>query len=289
MALGGDQGGSIRIPASWSGVYGLKPTYGLVPYTGCMMFEMTLDHVGPMCNSTEGVARMLSVLAGTDPFDPRQRGVIPKDFVPDYLPALDRGVKGMKIGVVKEGFGQERWPDMGLLASEAVVDDKVMAAVRRLEGLGAEVGEVSIPMHMTGPHIFKGIITEGAAQFMLKGHGNGTNWLGYYNTALGDAAARGRSARPNDLPDIVKSLLITGEYMQTYYHGHYYAKAQNVRHLLTEAYDEALRAMTCSSCRPCLSAPRPCRRPAARSRSPPRGPGTCSTTPARPTSPDTRR
>lgn len=103
MAIGGDQGGSIRIPAAWSGVYGLKPTYGLVPYTGCAMIEMTLDHVGPMCSSTEGVARMLSVMAGPDPFDPRQRGVVPPDYVQDYLPALERGVRGVKIGVVKEG------------------------------------------------------------------------------------------------------------------------------------------------------------------------------------------
>ena len=77
LALGGDQGGSIRIPAAWSGVYGLKPTYGLVPYTGCSMIEMTLDHVGPMANSSEGIARLLSSIAGPDVNDPRQRGVIP--------------------------------------------------------------------------------------------------------------------------------------------------------------------------------------------------------------------
>ena len=240
LALGGDQGGSIRIPSSWSGTYGLKPTYGLAPYTGCMMFEMTLDHVGPMSNSTEGIARMLSVMAGPDPFDPRQRGVIPENYVTDYLPALDRGVRGMKIAIVKEGFGQEQWQDLGLLASEEVVDEKVMAAVRQLERLGAAVGEVSIPMHMIGPYIFKAIITEGAAQFMLKGNGNGTNWFGYYNTSLGDAFARGWRTRPNDLPHIVKALLITGEYMQTYYHGRCYSKAQNVRHLLTAAYNEVL-------------------------------------------------
>ena len=150
MALGGDQGGSIRIPAAWTGVYGLKPTYGLVPYTGCMMIEMTLDHVGPMCNSTEGVARMLSVLAGPDPLDPRQRGVIPHDYVRDYTAALERGIAGMRIGVVKEGFAQGPWQDLGLPASETVVDQKVMAAVRRLESLGADVVEVSIPMHLIG-------------------------------------------------------------------------------------------------------------------------------------------
>ena len=240
MALGGDQGGSIRIPAAWTGVYGLKPTYGLVPYTGCMMIEMTLDHVGPMCNSTEGVARMLSVLAGPDPLDPRQRGVIPHDYVRDYTAALERGIAGMRIGVVKEGFAQGPWQDLGLPASETVVDQKVMAAVRRLESLGADVVEVSIPMHLMGPYIFRGIITEGAAQFMIKENGAGTNWTGFYNTTLSEAFARGRRARRKSLPPGMVALVLTGEYLQRYYHGRYYAKAQNVRQRLVAAYDDAL-------------------------------------------------
>lgn len=109
LALGGDQGGSIRIPACWCGCVGLKPTYGLVPYTGAMMIEMTLDHLGPMANNVENAARMLSVIAGPDPLDPRQRGVIPADYVRDYVPAIGKGVKGIKVAVVKEGFGQKPW------------------------------------------------------------------------------------------------------------------------------------------------------------------------------------
>jgi amidase len=240
MALGGDQGGSIRVPAAWSGVYGLKPTYGLVPYTGCAMIEMTLDHVGPMANSTEGVARMLSVIAGPDPLDPRQRGVIPKDFVRDYRPALERGIKGVKIGLIKEGFAQPGFADLGFPASEKVVDEKVMAAARRLERLGAEVSEVSIPMHIMGPYIFRGIILEGAADFMIRGNGAGTNWAGFYNTTLAEAFARGRLARANDMAPSVRIVLFMGDYLKRNYHGRYYAKAQNARHLLTEAYDEAL-------------------------------------------------
>jgi amidase len=205
-----------------------------------MMIEMTLDHVGPMCNSTEGVARMLSVLAGPDPLDPRQRGVIPNDYEHDYAPALERGVAGMRIGVVKEGFAQAPWQDLGLPASETVVDQKVMAAVRRLESLGAEVAEVSIPMHLMGPYIFRGIIAEGAAQFMIKENGAGTNWTGFYNTTLSEAFARGWRARPKSLPPGMVALVLTGEYLQRYYHGRYYAKAQNVRQRLVAAYDEAL-------------------------------------------------
>ena len=83
LTTGGDQGGSIRIPASWSGRVGHKPTYGLVPYTGAMMIEMTMDHVGPMADNVENCARLLSAMAGPDPLDPRQRGVIPKNYVKD--------------------------------------------------------------------------------------------------------------------------------------------------------------------------------------------------------------
>jgi amidase len=72
MALGGDQGGSIRIPASFCGIYGLKPTHGLVPYTGIMPIELTLDHTGPMTATVEDNALLLEVLAGPDGLDPRQ-------------------------------------------------------------------------------------------------------------------------------------------------------------------------------------------------------------------------
>ena len=74
MALGGDQGGSIRMPASWSGIVGHKPTWGLVPYTGAFPIELTLDHLGPMCRSVRDCARMLEVIAGPDGLDPRQGG-----------------------------------------------------------------------------------------------------------------------------------------------------------------------------------------------------------------------
>ena len=218
----------------------MKPTYGLVPYTGCMMIETTLDHVGPMCNSTEGVARMLSVLAGPDPLDPRQRGVIPADYVRDYRSALERGVADMRIAVVREGFGQGPWHDLGLPAAEAVVDRSVMAAAHRLESLGAALDEVSIPMHLVGPYIFRGIIAEGAARFMIDENGAGSNWAGFYNTTLYEAFARGRRARPRSLPPGVVALALTGMYLQRYYDGRYYAKAQNVRDRLVAAYDEVL-------------------------------------------------
>ena len=81
MALGGDQGGSVRMPASWSGIVGHKPTWGLVPYTGAFPIEFTLDHLGPMCRSVRDCARMLEVIAGPDGLDPRQGGAVTQPYL----------------------------------------------------------------------------------------------------------------------------------------------------------------------------------------------------------------
>ena len=93
MALGGDQGGSIRIPGSWCGVYGLKATHGLIPYTGVMPIELTIDHCGPMANTVDDVAKLLAAIAGPDGYDPRQIDIRTQD----YLGALERGAAGLKI------------------------------------------------------------------------------------------------------------------------------------------------------------------------------------------------
>src|SRR6195256_6266735 len=121
MAIGGDQGGSIRIPSSFCGIYGMKGTFGLVPYTGVMPIEITIDHTGPMTRNVRDNALLLEVLAGEDGLDPRQNA--PK--VAKYTEALEGGVRGLRIGIVKEGFG--------LPSSERDVDAKVMAGGARVE------------------------------------------------------------------------------------------------------------------------------------------------------------
>ena len=98
MATGGDQAGSIRIPASLSGVVGIKPTFGLVPYTGIMGIELSIDHAGPLTATVAENALFLEVMAGPDGIDSRQGGAI----VDVYTNALGGGAKGLKIGVVKE-------------------------------------------------------------------------------------------------------------------------------------------------------------------------------------------
>ena len=227
MAIGGDQGGSIRMPACWSGCYGMKATHGLVPYTGVMPIEATIDHTGPMTATVADNALLLEVIAGADGLDPRQYDV----RVDKYTAALGRGVAGMRIGVVTEAFGHA--------VSEPDVDQKVRQGAERLRALGATVDEVSIPMHLDGPAIWTAIALEGLQMQMMHGNGMGFNWKGMYTTSLLDAHANWR-ARANELSRTLKISMLVGEYFVRHYRGHYYAKAQNLSRLLRQAYDDAL-------------------------------------------------
>ena len=182
LAIGGDQGGSIRIPSSWCGICGLKPTYGLVPYTGAFPIEATVDHVGPMARTVADLALLLEVLAGPDGLDPRQSAGLTGEA---YSQALSGDVHGLRIGLVAEGFG---WPEL----SEADVDASVRSAGDALAQLGAEVSAVSIPWHRDGQHIWNAIAIEGATLLMVLGNSMGSNWKGHYTTSLLDAYARGR-------------------------------------------------------------------------------------------------
>ena len=122
MALGGDQGGSIRMPSAYCGTYGMKPTHGLVPYTGIVPIELTIDHTGPITANVADNALLLEVLAGPDGLDPRQYGGQSQP----YREALGKGAAGLRIAVVKEGFG---W-----MQSMPQVDASVQAAADRHGG-----------------------------------------------------------------------------------------------------------------------------------------------------------
>lgn len=230
LAIGGDQGGSVRIPSSYSGTVGHKPTYGLVPYTGVFPIELTLDHTGPIARTAADAALLLEAIAGRDGLDPRQ----PHDLKTEaYTRQLTGDARGLRIGLVKEGFG---WPN-----SEPDVDDMVAQAGQRLARAGAEVKEVSVPLHRDGIHIWNAIAVEGATMVMVAGNSMGTNWKGHYTTSLLDFYGRSRRVRANDLSETVKLVILLGQYMQDNYQGRYYAKAQNLARVLRAAYDEALK------------------------------------------------
>lgn len=227
MGIGGDQGGSIRMPGSLCGIYGMKPTHGLVPYTGIMPIEITIDHAGPMTRTVADNALLLEVIAGEDGLDPRQYA--PK--VDKYTAALGRGVKGLRIGVVTESFTVPGMQDD--------VVQKVRTAAERYRELGAQVEEISVPMHSQGTAIWTPIALEGLTDLMMNGNGFGTNWKGLYVTSLLDAHANWRS-RSDELSDSLKISMFIGQYFLKHYRGHYYAKAQNLARQLKLAYDAAL-------------------------------------------------
>jgi amidase len=227
MTIGGDQGGSIRIPASYCGIVGMKATWGLVPYTGVMPIEATLDHAGPMTATVADNALMLEVLAGADGLDPRQGDI----QVTPYTTALGQSIQGLRIGIVREGFG--------LPNSEPDVDALVRKAAAALAKLGAVVEEVSLPMHTAGPAIWAPIGHEGGTAQMMIGNGMGFNWKGMYTTSLLDAHSAWR-ARADELSDTLKLVLMAGHYFTQKYRGHYYAKAQNLARRLTAGYNAAL-------------------------------------------------
>ncbi|MGY2065576.1 amidase [Blastococcus sp. SYSU DS0619] len=234
MAIGGDQGGSVRMPAGWNGIYGLKPTWGLVPYTGAMPIEPTVDHLGPMARTTADVALLLEVIAGADGMDPRQGG--PQSAPPrqsSYADALTGDVAGMRLALVREGFAID-----GL--SEPEVDAAVRAAVAQYTKLGAVVEEVSIPWHTAAMPVWSAVASEGMANTMIRGNGMGTGWRGRYTTDLLEHFAQGRREKADQLSATVKLTLLAGQWMLDTYGGAYYAKAMNLVPVATAAYDAVL-------------------------------------------------
>jgi amidase len=228
MCVGGDQGGSVRTPASWTGIVGLKPTHGLVPYTGAFPIEPSFDHLGPMGRTVADVALLLSVIAGPDGLDSRQQSIV----VPDYRAAARQPPAALRIGVLREGFGRPE--------SDPESDAVVRRALAELAKSGATVEEISIPWHIDGYQIGTAAIMEGAGEFLFAGNAMGVGFRGHYPKALSEYWGKAWRARPDELPDIGKFALLFTAYMREKYFGRYYAKAQSLRRVLRKAYDEAL-------------------------------------------------
>lgn len=230
MAIGGDQGGSVRTPASWCGVVGLKPTFGLVPYTGAFPFDPSLDHLGPMGGSVEDVARLLAVVAGPDRLDARQPADLPTTM-PDYQAALIEGPRGLRIGLMREGFARPE--------SDPRVDACVRDAVLRLGREGVRVTDLSIPAHLDAPDLAVPILIEAASGFML---GADALAIGMEGAQSADMIADWGTAwrgSPDRLPDVAKLALILDAGLQGSSRRHY-AWAQSLRAGLRAAYDSAL-------------------------------------------------
>ncbi|KAJ4390947.1 hypothetical protein N0V93_004546 [Gnomoniopsis smithogilvyi] len=247
LAIGGDQGGSIRIPAAYSGIYGLKPTFGLCPYTGIASLHPMMDHCGPMATSVDDIAILLSVLAGYDGLDHRMTPETPlREKVKDYLKILtDKAEemkakeqwtphaagRGLKVGILKEG-----WQIPTLTDEMASI---VRNAADRFLSLGAEVEEVSVPLHMDGPLIWTAATRPKMGPF---GTANATpTALGYSLPSLKPPPINQRwlELMSHYNPAMV-NVVLSSDYLSSKYHLATSAKAHSHVLQLQAAYDAAL-------------------------------------------------
>jgi amidase len=228
IAFGGDQGGSIRIPAAFCGIVGHKPTFGLVSHFGIGFgSDQSIDYTGPMTRTVEDAAAALQATAGYDPYDPRQTRDVPTSV--DVLGRLADGVSGLRIGVLEEGFDE----------AEVDVRDLVMAAVDVLARAGADLSKVSIPEHHAIRTAQSALMGEGALALFKTGF-FGAFTKTYYPASLIAAVNKLWASQADVLAPRSKLSLIAAELSRRTYHGRVYAKAQNVRPTYVKAYDAAL-------------------------------------------------
>jgi amidase len=232
ISFGGDQGGSIRIPAAYCGVVGLKPTFGLVSHMGVAFgSEQSIDHVGPMARTVQDVAAALQATAGYDGYDPRQGREVPESV--DALSHLGDGVRGLKIGVLAEGFDEP---------IDAEVRDGVHAAIAVLADAGAKVTEISIPEHRHVGPVAAALGAEGSRA--VRATGLFGAWAKtYYPASLIGAVDRLWETHADLLSTYTKANLVLAELSRRNFHGAVYAKAQNVRQAFVRAYDAALEGV----------------------------------------------
>jgi aspartyl-tRNA(Asn)/glutamyl-tRNA(Gln) amidotransferase subunit A len=223
VALGSDTGGSIRQPASLCGVVGLKPTYGLVSRFGLVAYASSLDQIGPFGRTVEDAAILLQAIAGYDAKDSTSLNIP----IPDYCQSLKTDLKGVKVGVITETFGE------GL---EGEVAETVQTAIATLKSLGATVQEISCPRFRYGLPVYYIIAPSEASA----------------NLARYDAVKYGIREKANNLLEMythtrakgfgteVKRRIMLGTYaLSAGYYDAYYLKAQKVRTLIKEDFDHA--------------------------------------------------
>lgn len=228
IAFGGDQAGSIRIPAAWCGIVGLKATYGLIPNTGVIGLDRTIDYVGPMARRVQDIALAFEVIAGPDRWDVAQ-ATLPRDL-PAMTPLSPDRIQGLTIGVLEEGFNVE-----GL---EDDVKDAVLGAADIYSQGGAIIQPVSVPSHNEAMLPMLPIFFEGARYFVESNLG-GAQVISHYPTSLITLFGRFRSAHGHEMGIGMKLNLVIGEYLHRRYQGRFYAKAQNIRATFRSAYDSA--------------------------------------------------
>src|SRR5436309_12349062 len=224
--LGSDTGGSIRQPASFCGVVGLKPTYGRVSRYGLIAFASSLDHIGPLTKTVKDAAIVLRTIAGRDPMDSTS-AELP---VPDYVAELDQPVKALKIGVAKEYFGEGLEPE---------TRNAIEAAIQKLASLGCEIVEVSLSHTKYAIPAYYLVATAEASSNLARFDGVR---YGYRASGVRSLSDLYRRSRDHGFGAEVKRRIMLGTYaLSAGYYDAYYLKAQRVRTLLTRDFEEAFK------------------------------------------------
>jgi aspartyl-tRNA(Asn)/glutamyl-tRNA(Gln) amidotransferase subunit A len=227
-ALGTDTGGSIRQPASHSGIVGIKPTYGRISRYGIFAFASSLDQVGPFARTTRDAALLLQTMAGVDPRDATSAPVP----VPDYLAACARGPQGLRIGVPKEYFVEGISPDVAAA---------VRGALAKLEGAGAKIVEISLP-HTEYCVAAYYIIAPAEASSNLARY-DGVRY-GYRSRDVRDLSDMYTRSRLEGFgPEVTRRILIGTFALSSGYYDAYYGKAQKARTLIRRDFLDAFRTV----------------------------------------------
>ena len=223
-ALGSDTGGSIRQPAAFCGVVGLKPTYGLVSRYGLVAFASSLDQIGPITKDVEDAAMLLNVIAGHDERDTTSEN---REKI-DYTKCLKNDVKGLKIGVPKEFFGE---------GINEEVKAKLKEAIEKYKEMGAEVEEFSLDIANYALATYYIIACAEASSNL--GRFDGIRY-GYRTENFTNLKEIYKNSRSEGFGDEVKRRIILGTYvLSSGYYDAYYKKAQQVRTLVRKEFDKA--------------------------------------------------
>lgn len=226
IALGSDTGGSIRLPASFCGVIGLKPTYGRVSRYGLVAFASSLDQIGPFANNVSDAARALQVISGHDRRDSTSADMA----VPDYLSALNGDIKGLRVGAPPECFGAGLDPE---------VKEKVEAGIRKLADRGARIVEVSLPHMKYVVAVYYIIATAEASSNLARYDGVRYGFRAEEARTLSEMY---RKTRDGGFGDEVKRRIMLGTFvLSSGYYDAYYEKAQRVRSMLANDFAEAFK------------------------------------------------
>lgn len=224
-ALGSDTGGSIRQPASFCGVVGMKPTYGRVSRYGLVAFASSLDQIGPLTRDVTDCAHLMNVIAGYDQKDSTSINAI----VPDYTKSLVRDVKGLKIGLPKEYF---------IEGMDTDVEKTIRAAIKQLEELGAQMVEVSMPHTKYAVSAYYLIATAEASSNLARYDG-----VSYGARIVAtDIVDMYKKTRSEKFGAEVKRRIMLGTYaLSAGYYDAYYLQALKVRTLVKKDFDEAFK------------------------------------------------